>query len=139
MSVDSSAAAPRPDGDLIGLSAAELAAKIAAREVSSVEVTQAHLDRIAEVDGELGAFLHVSGAEALVAAKAADDAIAAGEAPSALAGVPIALKDVFTTTDAPTTCGSKILEGWVPPYDATVTEKLRAAGIPILGLSLIHI
>ena len=133
MSVDSSAAAPRPDGDLIGLSAAELAAKIAAREVSSVEVTQAHLDRISEVDDEIGAFLHVSGAEALVAAKAADDAIAAGEAPSALAGVPIALKDVFTTTDAPTTCGSKILEGWVPPYDATVTEKLRAAGIPILG------
>ncbi|MEO9327376.1 Asp-tRNA(Asn)/Glu-tRNA(Gln) amidotransferase subunit GatA [Gordonia aurantiaca] len=133
MSVDSSAAAPRPDGDLIGLSAAELATKIAAREISSVEVTQAHLDRIAEVDDKIGAFLHISGAEALVAAKAADDAIAAGEVPSALAGVPIALKDVFTTTDAPTTCGSKILEGWVPPYDATVTEKLRKAGIPILG------
>ncbi|RPA12908.1 Asp-tRNA(Asn)/Glu-tRNA(Gln) amidotransferase subunit GatA [Gordonia sp. OPL2] len=121
------------DGDLIGLSAAELAEKITAREVSSVEVTQAHLDRIAAVDDELGAFLHVSGAEALVAAKAADDAIAAGDAPSPLAGVPIALKDVFTTVDAPTTCGSKILEGWVPPYDAAVTERLRAAGIPILG------
>ena len=138
MSPDSSApgshvAAPRPDGDLTGLSAAELATRIGAREVSSVEVTQAHLDRIAEIDDQLGAFLHVSGAEALVAAKAADDAIAAGDAPSALAGVPIALKDVFTTTDAPTTCGSKILEGWVPPYDATVTARLRAAGIPILG------
>ncbi|GAC66349.1 Asp-tRNA(Asn)/Glu-tRNA(Gln) amidotransferase subunit GatA [Gordonia soli] len=126
-------AAPRAAGDLTGLSAADLADKIASREVSSVEVTQAHLDRIAEVDDQLGAFLHVSGAEALVAAKAADDAVAAGEAPSPLAGVPIALKDVFTTVDAPTTCGSKILEGWVPPYDATVTARLRAAGIPILG------
>ncbi|AFR49918.1 Asp-tRNA(Asn)/Glu-tRNA(Gln) amidotransferase subunit GatA [Gordonia sp. KTR9] len=133
MSPEASAATPRPAGDLTGLSAAELATKIGAREVSSVEVTQAHLDRIAEIDDQLGAFLHVSGAEALVAAKAADDAIAAGETPSALAGVPIALKDVFTTTDAPTTCGSKILEGWVPPYDAAVTERLRAAGIPILG------
>ena len=124
---------PRAANDITGLSAAELAGKIAARELSSVEVTQAHLDRIAEIDDQLGAFLHVSGAEALVAAKSADDAIAAGETPSALAGVPIALKDVFTTVDAPTTCGSKILEGWVPPYDAAVTERLRAAGIPILG------
>ncbi|MDY6807396.1 MAG: Asp-tRNA(Asn)/Glu-tRNA(Gln) amidotransferase subunit GatA [Actinomycetota bacterium] len=123
----------RTAGEITGLSAADLAAKISARELSSVEATQAHLDRIAEIDDDLGAFLHISGAEALVAAKAADDAIAGGEAPSPLAGVPIALKDVFTTTDAPTTCGSKILEGWVPPYDATVTERLRAAGIPILG------
>ncbi|ALG84100.1 Asp-tRNA(Asn)/Glu-tRNA(Gln) amidotransferase subunit GatA [Gordonia phthalatica] len=123
----------RTAGDITGLSAAELADKIAARDLSSVEVTQAHLDRIAEIDGELGAFLHVGADESLAAAKAADDAIAAGEAPSALAGVPIALKDVFTTTDAPTTCGSKILEGWMSPYDATVTAKLRAAGIPILG------
>ncbi len=125
--------ATRAAGEITGLSAADLARKIAGRELSSVEVTTAHLDRIAEIDDQLGAFLHVSGAEALVAAKAADDAIAAGEAPSPLAGVPIALKDVFTTVDAPTTCGSKILEGWVPPYDAAVTERLRAAGIPILG------
>ncbi|MGW5523207.1 Asp-tRNA(Asn)/Glu-tRNA(Gln) amidotransferase subunit GatA [Gordonia sp. NPDC003950] len=129
----STESATRTANEITGLSAADLAAKIAAGEVSSVEVTQAHLDRIAEIDDQLGAFLHVSGAEALVAAKAADDAIAAGETPSALAGVPIALKDVFTTTDAPTTCGSKILEGWVPPYDAAVTARLRAAGIPILG------
>ncbi|NLG44951.1 Asp-tRNA(Asn)/Glu-tRNA(Gln) amidotransferase subunit GatA [Gordonia sp. (in: high G+C Gram-positive bacteria)] len=123
----------RTAGDITGLTAAELAGKIAARELSSVEVTQAHLDRIAEIDGELGAFLHVGAEESLAAAKAADDAIAAGEAPSGLAGVPIALKDVFTTVDAPTTCGSKMLEGWKSPYDATVTAKLRAAGIPILG------
>jgi len=123
----------RAAGDITGLTAADLAGKITARELSSVEVTQAHLNRIAEIDDRLGAFLHVSGAEALAAAKAADDAIAAGNAPSALAGVPLALKDVFTTVDAPTTCGSKILEGWVPPYDATVTARLRDAGIPILG------
>ncbi|WP_415045577.1 Asp-tRNA(Asn)/Glu-tRNA(Gln) amidotransferase subunit GatA [Gordonia sp. (in: high G+C Gram-positive bacteria)] len=123
----------RTANEVTGLTAAELAGKIAARELSSVEVTQAHLDRIAEIDGELGAFLHVGADEALTAAKAADEAIAAGEAPSKLAGVPIALKDVFTTVDAPTTCGSKILEGWVSPYDATLTGRLRAAGIPILG------
>ncbi len=123
----------RAAGDITGLTAADLAGKITARELSSVEVTQAHLNRIAEIDDRLGAFLHVSGAEALAAAKAADDAIAAGNAPSALAGVPLALKDVFTTVDAPTTCGSKIIEGWVPPYDANVTARLRAAGIPILG------
>ncbi|QTI67781.1 Asp-tRNA(Asn)/Glu-tRNA(Gln) amidotransferase subunit GatA [Gordonia polyisoprenivorans] len=128
-----SAPSTRTSTEITGLTAAELGAKIAAREVSSVEVTSAHLDRIAEIDDQLGAFLHVSGPQALVAAKAADDAIAAGEARSPLAGVPIALKDVFTTTDAPTTCGSKILEGWVPPYDATVTERLRSAGLPILG------
>ncbi|WOC13469.1 Asp-tRNA(Asn)/Glu-tRNA(Gln) amidotransferase subunit GatA [Gordonia sp. MP11Mi] len=123
----------RAAGEITGLSAADLGAKIASRELSSVEVTQAHLDRIAEVDDQLGAFLHVGAAEALDAARAADAAIAAGKAPSALTGVPIALKDVFTTTDAPTTCGSKILEGWVSPYDATLTRRLREAGIPILG------
>ena len=63
-----------------------------------------------------------------------DEAVAAGETlPSPLAGVPLALKDVFTTTDMPTTCGSKILEGWTSPYDSTVAARLRAAGIPILG------
>ncbi|WP_433605800.1 Asp-tRNA(Asn)/Glu-tRNA(Gln) amidotransferase subunit GatA [Prescottella agglutinans] len=120
--------------DLTRLDASELASKIHSREVSSVEVTQAHLDRIAKVDGELHAFLHVAGEQALVAAREVDSAIAAGEKPaSALAGVPIALKDVFTTTDMPTTCASKILENWVSPYDATLTTKLREAGIPILG------
>ncbi|KAA0024206.1 Asp-tRNA(Asn)/Glu-tRNA(Gln) amidotransferase subunit GatA [Antrihabitans cavernicola] len=115
-------------------SAAELAARIHTREVSSVEVTQAHLDRIAEVDSDIHAYLHIGGEQALAAARDVDESLAAGNAPaSALAGVPLALKDVFTTTDMPTTCGSKILEGWVSPYDATVTSKLRQAGIPILG------
>ena len=120
--------------ELIRLDADTLATKIAAKEVSSTEVTQAFLDQIAATDGDYHAFLHVGADEALAAAAAVDKAVAAGERPaSPLAGVPLALKDVFTTTDMPTTCGSKILEGWTSPYDATVTAKLRAAGIPILG------
>ncbi|MDV8020696.1 Asp-tRNA(Asn)/Glu-tRNA(Gln) amidotransferase subunit GatA [Rhodococcus sp. IEGM 1330] len=120
--------------DLTKLDASELATRIHAREISAVEVTQAHLDRISEVDGDLHAFLHVAGAEALAAATDVDAGLSAGHAPaSALAGVPLALKDVFTTTDMPTTAGSKILDGWMSPYDATLTTKLRAAGIPVLG------
>ncbi|WP_166909458.1 Asp-tRNA(Asn)/Glu-tRNA(Gln) amidotransferase subunit GatA [Mycobacterium sp. DL440] len=114
--------------------AATLGAQIAAKEVSSTEVTQAHLDQIAETDDRFNAFLHVAADSALAAAARVDAAVAAGETlPSPLAGVPLALKDVFTATDMPTTAGSKILEGWRAPYDATVTAKLRAAGIPILG------
>ena len=120
--------------ELVRKSAAELASLVHSREVSAVEVTQAHLDRIAAVDGKVGAFLHVAAESALAAAERVDAALAAGDPPaSPLAGVPVALKDVFTTTDMPTTCGSRILEGWRPPYDATVTARLRAAGIPILG------
>jgi aspartyl-tRNA(Asn)/glutamyl-tRNA(Gln) amidotransferase subunit A len=120
--------------ELIRLDGATLGAKIAAKEVSSTEVTQAHLDQIAATDDRYHAFLHVATDEALAAAGRVDAALAAGEAPSSpLAGVPLALKDVFTATDMPTTCGSKILEGWRSPYDATVTARLRAAGIPILG------
>ncbi len=103
-----------PESGLTSLTAAELAGKIHAREVSSREVTQAHLDRIAETNSELNAFLHVGAEEALAAADAVDKALDAGQAPSsALAGVPIALKDVFTTTDAPTTAASKMLEGYM--------------------------
>ncbi|OSC27968.1 aspartyl/glutamyl-tRNA amidotransferase subunit A [Mycobacterium vulneris] len=124
--------------EIIRSDAATLAARIAAKELSSVEVTQACLDQIQATDDRYHAFLHVAADEALAAAAAVDkqidDAVAAGERlPSPLAGVPLALKDVFTTVDMPTTCGSKILEGWRSPYDATVTSRLRAAGIPILG------
>ncbi|MGH3449942.1 MAG: amidase, partial [Haloechinothrix sp.] len=120
--------------ELIKLTAAELAAKIHAGEVSSVRVTQAHLDRIAKVDTEINAFLHIDAEGALAAAETVDAGIAAGRPPaSALAGVPLGLKDVLTTEGVPTTCGSKTLEGWIPPYDATVTRKLREAGIVILG------
>jgi aspartyl-tRNA(Asn)/glutamyl-tRNA(Gln) amidotransferase subunit A len=119
---------------LTRLSAAELAEKIHAREVSAVEVAQAHLERIAEVDSRVHAFLHVAEEAALASATLVDESLAAGTAPSSpLAGVPLALKDVFTTADMPTTAGSRILGGWRPPYDATVTSRLRAAGITILG------
>ncbi|GAA1204730.1 Asp-tRNA(Asn)/Glu-tRNA(Gln) amidotransferase subunit GatA [Prauserella alba] len=120
--------------DLTRLTAAELAEKIHAGEVSAAETTQAHLDRIAAVDDDVHAFLHVDAEGALEAARAVDAGIAAGTAPaSPLAGVPLALKDVLTTRGVPTTCGSKTLEGWLPPYDATVTRRLRDAGVPILG------
>lgn len=123
-----------PESGLTSLTAAELAEKIHSREVTSREVVQAHLDRIAEVDGDLNAFLYVGAEQALATADAVDAALDAGEQPaSPLAGVPVALKDLFTTTDAPTTAASKMLEGWTSPYDATVTLKLREAGIPILG------
>ncbi|WP_327047612.1 Asp-tRNA(Asn)/Glu-tRNA(Gln) amidotransferase subunit GatA [Microbispora sp. NBC_01189] len=118
---------------LIHKTAAELGALIAAREVSAVEVAQAHLDRIAEVDGRVNAFLHVDAESTLTQARQVDERLAGGENPGPLAGVPIAHKDVFTTADMPTTAGSKILEGWRPPYDATVTGRLRAAGLVILG------
>jgi aspartyl-tRNA(Asn)/glutamyl-tRNA(Gln) amidotransferase subunit A len=119
---------------LTRLTAAELAAKIHSRELSAVEVARAHLDRIAEVDGVVHAFLHVAEEAALASAGLVDASLDAGITPaSPLAGVPLALKDVFTTIDMPTTAGSKILEGWRPPYDATVSSRLRAAGITILG------
>ena len=111
---------------IIQLSAADLAAKLAAREVSSVEATQAHLDRIAAVDGDVHAFLHIS-TDAIATAARIDERRTAGEALGPLAGVPIAIKDVLCTIDMPTTAGSRILEGWVPPYDATVVARLRAA------------
>ena len=119
--------------DLIHASAVELAAQIANKTVSAIEVTQAHLDRIAEVDGRVNAFLHVDADGALEQARAVDHAVASGQALSPLAGVPLALKDVLTQTGVPTTAGSKILEGWRPPYDATVVERLRDAGVVILG------
>src|SRR3954468_5794865 len=113
--------------------AAELAALIASGEVSAAEVARDHLDRITAVDGEVKAFLHVDEDNVLEQARAVDTKRAAGERLGPLAGVPIAHKDVFTTADMPTTCSSKILQGWRPPYDATVTARLRAAGLVIIG------
>ncbi|ARF78602.1 Asp-tRNA(Asn)/Glu-tRNA(Gln) amidotransferase subunit GatA [Kitasatospora aureofaciens] len=119
--------------ELIRFTAAETAGAIAKGEVSAVEVAQAHLDRIEAVDKKVNAFLHVDTEGALAAARAVDEKRAKGEELGPLAGVPLALKDVFTTKGIPTTCGSKMLEGWIPPYDATLTTRLKDAGVVILG------
>jgi aspartyl-tRNA(Asn)/glutamyl-tRNA(Gln) amidotransferase subunit A len=119
--------------DLVRQEASVLAEAIASGEVSSEEVTRAHLDRIDAVDERVHAFLHVMGDDAIASARAVDAKRAAGEPLGPLAGVPLALKDVLAMTGVPTTCGSRILEGWRPPYDSTVVERLRAADIVVLG------
>ncbi|MTV27025.1 Asp-tRNA(Asn)/Glu-tRNA(Gln) amidotransferase subunit GatA [Nitriliruptoraceae bacterium ZYF776] len=136
--------------ELTQLSAAELAARLNARELSAREVVDAHLDRIAAVDGvvpegdvwrptaepgrdEVHAYLAVTATDARERADAVDAKRAGGQDVSPLAGVPLALKDVLTMRGAPTTCGSRMLDGWVPPYDATVTRALREADVVVLG------
>jgi aspartyl-tRNA(Asn)/glutamyl-tRNA(Gln) amidotransferase subunit A len=119
--------------ELIRLDAADLAGRLSSGDVSAVEATQAHLDRIAAVDGDVHAFLHTNPALSLAAAAAVDARRAAGDPLHPLAGVPIAIKDVIVTNDMPTTSGSRILEGWIPPYDATVVTRLRAAGLVPIG------
>ena len=118
---------------MITQNASEMAAAVASGEITSEALTQAHLSRIAEVDEKVHAFLHVDEEGALAQARAVDVARAKGEKLSPLAGVPLALKDVMVQKGVPTTCGSKILEGWRPPYDATVVTKLKNAGVVILG------
>ena len=118
--------------DIIRMTAAELAAKLTEGEISSVEATQAHLDRIAAVDGDVNAYLHVNDA-AVETARGIDERRASGEELPPLAGVPLAIKDVLVTTDMPSTSGSKILEGFMSPYDATVVARARAAGLVPLG------
>jgi len=113
--------------------AADMASALAAKDISSVELTQQHLDRIASVEGKINAFLHIDNAGALEQAQAIDKKRASGEKLSPLAGVPIAVKDILAQKGIPTTAGSKILEGWRPPYDSTVVAKLKAAGVVILG------
>ena len=119
--------------DLTRMTATEIATLVAGGETSAVEVTQAHLDRIAAVDDRVHAFLHVDTEGALAAARAVDERRAAGEDLGPLAGVPVAVKDVLATRGVPTTVGSKILEGWRPPYDATIVQRLRDAGTVMLG------
>jgi len=114
-------------------SAADLAADLASGATTSVALTRAHLDRVDAVEGAVHAFLHVDAEGALAQAAASDERRAAGRPASALDGVPVAVKDVLATQGLPTTCGSKILEGWIPPYDATVVARLKAGGLPILG------
>ena len=114
---------------------AALARALAEKEVSSVEVTQSLLGRV-QAQADLGAFLHVNEKTALAAAAAADAARAAGTA-GALTGVPIAHKDIFVTKDAPTTAGSKILEGYRSPFDATVVARLGAGADGVAGAGMV--
>lgn len=120
-------------GELTTMSATALAQEIASGSTSAAEVTEAHLARIAATDDRVHAFLHVDAEGARAAAAAVDADRAAGRPLGPLAGVPVAVKDVLATKGAPTTCGSRILEGWHPPYDATVVTRLREAGLVILG------
>ena len=118
---------------MIKQTAAQMALAIAQGEMTSVELTKAHLSQIAAVDSKVKAFLHIDNEGALEQAKAVDAKRAKGEKLSPLAGVPLALKDVLAQKGVPTTAGSKILQGWKPPYDSTVVTKLKDAGVVILG------
>jgi len=118
---------------MINKTAAEMADSLAKGETTSVELTQAHLDRVAAVDGQVKAFLHVDSEGALAQAKEVDARRAKGEKLSPIAGIPLALKDVLAQKGVPTTAGSKILQGWLPPYDSTVVSKLKSAGVVIMG------
>jgi aspartyl-tRNA(Asn)/glutamyl-tRNA(Gln) amidotransferase subunit A len=113
--------------------ARDIAADVRAGRRSAVDVLEEHLARIAEREPEIHAFNLVMADEARAMARAVDAAVAAGEDPGPLAGVPVALKDNLCTRGVPTTCSSRILEGWRPPYDATVVERMRAAGAVFVG------
>ncbi len=118
--------------DITALSASELAESLASGDLSSAEITQAYLDRMEATESIVGSFLARS-ETALDTAQHSDARWKKGEARSPLEGVPVAIKDVLCTTDMVTTAGSRILEGWIPPYDATVVRKLREAGLVPLG------
>ncbi|ERN39971.1 aspartyl/glutamyl-tRNA(Asn/Gln) amidotransferase, A subunit [Rubidibacter lacunae KORDI 51-2] len=111
----------------------ELHAQLVGKQRSALEITEAALDRIAAVDPQVRGFLHVTAERARAAARAVDEHIAAGEDIGLLAGIPIALKDNLCTTGIPTTCGSKILANFMPPYESTVTQKLCDAGAIAVG------
>ena len=114
-------------------SAIDIAAAVAAGSTTSSAVLEEHLSRIAEREGEVHAFNLVTSDQARERAASIDARIAKGETVGPLAGVPIALKDNMCTRGVPTTCSSKMLEGWKPPYDATVVERLYAAGAVFVG------
>ncbi len=118
--------------DISKLSLVELRAALRRGEVSSVAATQAMLDRIVDVDNDLQSYLTLTDELALEQAQAADARLANGDS-TPLLGVPVVVKDIICTEGVPTTAGSKILEGFVPPYDAFVVQKLKAAGAVILG------
>jgi aspartyl-tRNA(Asn)/glutamyl-tRNA(Gln) amidotransferase subunit A len=117
----------------LGITLAEAGDRIGARDLSSRALVEAALARIEAADGKLGAFLAVTAERALAAADAADARAALGERRSRFDGVPVAVKDILLTRDVPTTAGSRVLEGFLPPYSATVVERLEAAGAVIVG------
>ena len=119
--------------DLTKLTAVEIATGIKSGDFSAVAVTKAHLDRISRIDSKINAFLHVDTEGALSQAKLVDEKRGAGKALGDLAGVPVAVKDIFTQKGVPTTAGSKILEGWIPPYDSTVVSRMKQADMVLLG------
>ncbi|HEY4706667.1 MAG TPA: Asp-tRNA(Asn)/Glu-tRNA(Gln) amidotransferase subunit GatA [Thermodesulfobacteriota bacterium] len=119
--------------DLTSLTIHELSEKLKKKEVSSVEATKAYLKRIEAVEPRVRAFVTVSSEDALKSAEAADVRISKDEGVTPLTGVPVAVKDIFCTKGIRTTCSSKILENFVPPYDSTVVGRLKAAGAVILG------
>ena len=118
--------------DICDLSIHELHRKLKSKEVSSVEATRAMLARIESVEPQIGSFITVTHEQALADAEAADKRIAAGEM-DVLTGIPLALKDIFLTEGVRTTCGSRILKNFVPPYSATAYEKLKEQGVVLLG------
>ena len=113
--------------------AVDIAAGVRAGELSALEVLDEHLERVALRESEIHAFNHLTEEAARAAATELDRRVAAGEDPGPLAGVPVALKDNLCTEGVPTTCSSRILEGWIPPYTATVVERLVAAGAVPVG------
>jgi aspartyl-tRNA(Asn)/glutamyl-tRNA(Gln) amidotransferase subunit A len=118
---------------MIFRTASELAAMVRDRQASARELATAHLDRIDAIDGTIGAFVRVDREGALARAGEIDRALARGEDVGPLGGVPVALKDLFVTRGLETTAASKILAGWVPPYDGTAVARLKQAGAVILG------
>ncbi len=111
----------------------ELHERLRARELSAVELAEALFDRIEATDGAIGAYLAVCREQGMEEARRADERLAAGDASSKLLGIPVAFKDVLLTEGLPTTCASKILQGFTPPYDGTAVRRLREAGAVVLG------
>lgn len=119
--------------DIIKLSAIEMKEKLEKKEISSREIVEAHFNRIEEVEEKLNAFITLTKEEALKAANQIDTKIKNGEKLGALAGIPIGVKDNIITHNIKTTCGSKMLENFIPPYDATVIERIKKADGIIIG------
>ena len=119
--------------ELFRLSAAEIVKGVKERKFSCTDVVKSCLARIEEFEPRVHAMLYVAPQSALARAAEIDAAAAAGKDLGPLMGVPVILKDNFCTNDMPTTCASKILENWVPPYNATVVDRLLQAGVVVLG------